>query len=171
MTDPQREFLRRHLIEQESYQTIISQMGVTRSELSGWYEELKTERMAIAKIRLLWIRKKVEIEFADFHSWYTAQERKCFYCDITEAEIKQLLDAGLLTTKRIDKRGKNLELDCRRPEAAYDDLDNLTLACYWCNNAKTDTFTAPEFVEVGQVFAKIWQQRLARLPLAGAAGQ
>jgi 5-methylcytosine-specific restriction endonuclease McrA len=164
MTDPQKEFLRRHLIEQESYQTIISQMGVTRSDLSGWYEELKTERMAIAKIRDLWLRKKVAGTFADFYAWYTGQERKCGYCGITEAEIKLLLEAGLLATKRIDTRGKRLELDRRLPEAAYDDLNNLTLACYWCNNAKTDTFTAEEFSEVGQVFAKIWQQRLAQLP-------
>jgi 5-methylcytosine-specific restriction endonuclease McrA len=164
MTDPQKEFLRRHLIEQEPYQTIINQMGVTRSDLSGWYEELKTERMAIAKIRDLWLRKKVTEAFADFYAWYTGQERKCGYCGITEAEIKRLLEAGLLATKRIDTRGKRLELDRRRPEAAYDDLNNLILACYWCNNAKTDTFTAEEFSEVGQVFAKIWQQRLAQLP-------
>ncbi len=165
MTDLQKEFLRRHLIEGELYQAIISKMGVTRQELSRWYEELKPERTVIAGIRMLWARKQREMTFPVFYDWYIAQKRSCGYCGITEAEIASLLAAGLLTTKRLATRGRRLELDRRRPDAAYDDLNNLTLACYWCNNAKTDTFTAEEFAEVGQVFAKIWQQRLAQLPL------
>ncbi len=39
----------------------------------------------------------------------------------------------------------------------YDQLNNVVLACYWCNNAKTDTFTYEEFKEVGKVFANIWK--------------
>ena len=107
--------------------------------------------------------------FPIFYDWYTAQNRSWGYCGITEVEIACLLAAGLLTTKRIATRGRRLELDRRQPEATYDELENLTLACYWCNNAKTDTFTAEEFAGVGQAFAKIWQQRLAQLPPAVAA--
>lgn len=157
MTDPQKEFLRRHLVEGELYQAIVSKMGVSRQELSHWYEELRLEREAIASIRVLWSRKRRDITFPVFYDWYIAQKCSCGYCGITEAEITSLLDAGLLTTKRIATRGRRLELDRHQPEALYDDLDNLTLACYWCNNAKTDTFTAEEFMEVGQAFAKIWQ--------------
>ncbi len=166
MTDQQKEFLRLHLIEGELYQAIISKMGVTRQELSRWYEELRSEREAIASLRVLWSRKQRDVTFPVFYDWYIAQKRSCGYCGITEAEITSLLAAGLLTTKRLATRGRRLELDRRHPDAAYDDLENLTLACYWCNNAKTDTFTAEEFVEVGRAFAKVWQQRLAQLPLA-----
>ena len=144
-------------------------MGVSRQELSRWYEELKSEREAIASIRILWSRKRRAVTFPIFYDWYTAQKRSCGYCGITEVEIARLLAAGLLTTKRIATRGRRLELDRRQPEATYDELENLTLACYWCHNAKTDTFTAEEFAEVGQAFAKIWQQRLAQLPSAVAA--
>ena len=163
MTDPQKEFLHRHLVEGELYQTIINQMGVTRQELSLWYEELKPQRDIIASIRALWLRKQQTGNFPAFYAWYIAQKRICTYCGISEDEIKRLLEAKLLTTKRLATRGRRLELDRRQPEAAYDDLENLTLACYWCNNAKTDTFTDKEFAEVGQAFAKIWQQRLAQL--------
>ncbi len=166
MTDQQKEFIRLHLVEGELYQAIIGKMGVTRQELSRWYEELRSEREAIASIRVLWLRKQREVTFPAFYDWYIAQKRSCGYCGITEAEIASLLEAKVLTTKRLATRGRRLELDRRRPEATYDDLNNLTLACYWCNNAKTDTFTAEEFAEVGRAFAKIWQQRLAQLPPA-----
>jgi 5-methylcytosine-specific restriction endonuclease McrA len=62
-------------------------------------------------------------------------------------------------TKRIDTRGKKLEFDRKISDASYDDLNNIVLACYWCNNAKTDTFTHEEFKEVGKVFANIWKNR------------
>ncbi len=166
MTDAQQQFLRLHLIEDELYASIIKKMSVTRQELSQWYEELKSERTAIASIWMLWARKKRDVTFPVFYDWYVAQERSCGYCGITEAEIASLLATGLLTTKRLATRGRRLELDRRQPEAAYDDLANLTLACYWCNNAKTDTFSAEEFTEVGRAFAKIWRQRLAQLPPA-----
>lgn len=35
------------------------------------------------------------------------------------------------------------------------------MACYWCNNAKTDEFTAEEFKEIGKEIRKIWDVRLA----------
>lgn len=163
MTEHQKRFLQLHLIEDKLYESIVQEMNVTRKELSLWYEELRLERGVIASIKPLWSRKQIAGTFSDFYSWYIVQARNCAYCGITEAEIASLLKANLLATKRISKRGRKLELDRRRPEAAYGDLDNLVLACYWCNNAKTDTFTAEEFEEVGKVFAKIWQVRLAAL--------
>jgi hypothetical protein len=56
----------------------------------------------------------------------------------------------------------NNELDRKEPNQSYDNIDNLVFACYWCNNAKTDTFTADEFKEVGKVFSLIWQKKLAK---------
>jgi len=162
----QQQFLRLHFIDGKLYEAISQEMGVSRQEMSQWYEELKSERTAIASIRMLWARKQRDVTFPIFYDWYTAKKRSCGYCGITEAEIVSLLASGLLTTKRLATRGRRLELDRRHPEASYDDLSNLTLACYWCNNAKTDTFTDAEFAEVGKVFAKIWQKRLSQLPPA-----
>ena len=170
MTDKQK-FIYLHLVEGKLYEFITKEMGFSRQELSLWYEEMKSERTAIASIRALWLRKQQTGTFPAFYAWYMAQARTCTYCGISEDEIKRLLEAKLLATKRIATRGRRLELDRRCPEATYDDLDNLTLACYWCNNAKTDTFTADEFAEVGRAFTKVWQQRLAQLPLASEAAQ
>lgn len=112
------------------------------------------------RLKALWTKRKTETPFSVFQSWLSSQDKKCFYCGITEEKIKSLLDSKRLTTKRIVTRGKKLELDRKQSELSYDNLGNIVLSCYWCNNAKTDTFTHEEFLEVGKVFSKIWQQRL-----------
>ena len=117
------------------------------------------EKDKIAEIRNLWRRKKISVPFNDFYNWYLSQEKKCFYCEITTQKIKKLLETGKLKTKRIKTRGKKLELDRKNPNLSYNNFNNLVFSCYWCNNAKTDTFTSKEFKEVGQVFKKIWSKR------------
>ena len=161
MTDQQKEFLELCIVEQLDYKTITEKLNVPRTTLTTWYEELKEERIKIAEIRNLWTRKKLIISFNDFYKWYLSKDKKCVYCDITEQEIKQLLASGRLKTKRIATRGKKLELDRKEPDLPYDDLDNLVFACYWCNNAKTDTFTSVEFKQVGEVFKSIWKKSLS----------
>ena len=42
----------------------------------------------------------------------------------------------------------------------YDNLKNLVFSCYWCNNAKTDTFSSEEFKIIGKEIGKIWKKRL-----------
>ena len=161
MTDQQKEFLRLCIVEQEKYKTIAQKLNVPNSTLSKWYGELKDERVNISGIRNLWTRKKIKIPFSDFYKWHLAQERKCYYCDITEEQIKEQLDKGRLSTKRIVTRGKKLELDRKQPDLEYSS-GNIVFACYWCNNAKTDTFTVDEFKKVGQVFKEIWKTRLGK---------
>ncbi|GHV17311.1 hypothetical protein FACS189493_4710 [Spirochaetia bacterium] len=103
--------------------------------------------------------KKITRPFEELYEWYEQQEKKCCYCGITEAEISQLFDAGHLIAKH-PTRGRHLEIDRKKAERYYDDFDNLTLACYWCNNAKTDTFTYEEFMGIGKAIAQIWKTRL-----------
>lgn len=160
VTEQQKEFLHLCIVEQTDYKTIAEKLNIPKSTLTSWYEELKEERENIAGIRNLWTRKKIQMPFRDFYKWYLSNERKCFYCKITEDQIKQLLDSGRLTTKRISTRGKKLELDRKEPNLLYDNFENIVFACYWCNNAKTDTFTDEEFKKVGEVFKEIWKNRL-----------
>jgi transposase len=160
ISEQQKEFLNLCVVEQLSYKTIAEKLGVPNSTLTIWYEELKEERLAIATIRTLWTRKKIKMAFSDFYKWYQSRERKCTYCEITEAEIKELIDTGRLTTKRLTTRGRKLELERKQSELEYDNFENLAFACYWCNNAKTDTFSEEEFLKVGSVFKEIWKQRL-----------
>jgi hypothetical protein len=105
-------------------------------------------------------RKITDLSFAELYAWYEKQEKKCCYCDITEPELAGLIDSKRLTSKCLPTRGRHLEFERKDPNVSYDKVDNLSLACYWCNNAKTDTFTYDEFIKVGTVFRQIWQDRL-----------
>lgn len=159
MIDLKQEFLRLNVVKQIDYKTISEILNVPNTTLTKWYEELKTEREKIAKIRTVWTKKKFTPIFEDFYNWYIKLDRKCEYCGITEIEIKTLLENEKLHSKRIETRGKKLEFDRKIPDSSYDNLENIVLSCYWCNNAKTDTFTHEEFKEVGKAFSTIWKKR------------
>lgn len=162
MTVEQQEFLRLNIICGINFQGVADRMNISKTQVSKWYEELKVEREEIAKIRTVWTTKKFTENFEEFYNWYINLERKCEYCGITEAEIKSLLDSQKLSTKRIATRGRKLEFDRKEPELAYNQLNNIVLCCYWCNNAKTDTFTYKEFKKVGKVIAEIWKDRVLK---------
>jgi len=41
------------------------------------------------------------------------------------------------------------------------------MSCYWCNNAKTDEFTAEEFAVIGKAIAMVWHDRLRESNIIG----
>lgn len=84
------------------------------------------------------------------------EKDKCAYCDISIEEIKQLA-----TNKKIFKkneRGWVLEIDRINSNIEYS-KDNCVMACYWCNNAKTDEFTYDEFIKIGKSIKEVWKKR------------
>jgi len=71
------------------------------------------------------------------------------YCGITQKQINDL-DAYVKENNQkygltIRARGRKLEVDQISPKDG-----NITLCCYWCNNAKTDTFSVKEFKEIAR---------------------
>ena len=91
---------------------------------------------------------------------------QCHYCGITENLIKQLINDTKVNsintrnrffTKRFFYgRGKSMEIDQIDPNLGYY-LDNMVLACYWCNNAKSDEFDYEEFKDhMAPAIRKIW---------------
>lgn len=121
----------------------------------NWYNnhppELQSLRQHFENNCFLSIEKFSEI--------YNNIERKCHYCNITEAEIDLLRSYKKIKTKRFITRGKTLEVDRINPFQSYEE-GNLVLCCYWCNNAKTDEFSEEEFKKIGKVMKQIWDERL-----------
>lgn len=85
------------------------------------------------------------------------REKGCYYCHITEGEIEKLGIKQKLNKKSF--RGWSLEIDRLNSNFEYTN-ENCVMACYWCNNAKTDEFTKEEFLEIGKVIQQIWEKRL-----------
>ena len=100
------------------------------------------------------------ISYEEFISFYEIQgrDKRCQYCGISELEIEELIEKGRIHTKRLLIRGRSLEIDKKNPNGKYE-KDNMTLCCYWCNNAKSDEFTYDEFKPVGNAIKEIWKKR------------
>lgn len=98
-----------------------------------------------------------QVSFWDFYDRMTSSNC-CHYCGISTSELGQLFHRRLIRTKR--NRGRELEVDRMDPNADYTQLDNLVLACYWCNNAKTDEFSEEEFRPIGKVIGETLRSRL-----------
>lgn len=106
-----------------------------------------------------WRAKGIGGNFWDFNYWLLITEPHCHYCGITQNELTRLHSSGLIDNKRTT-RGRTLEIDRKMPNEPYNNIQNLTYSCYWCNNAKTDTFTEEEFMIIGNAISKIWKKRL-----------
>ena len=159
MTEQQQQFIWLAFAEKKKYPEIAKELNVSRKVLTDWAKRFESEWRPLSEIKNLHKRKNIGIDFKTFYEWYKSigTDKKCYYCGVTEAEI-EVLNKEQPLTKRA--RGKILELDRREPNASYDEINNLVYSCYWCNNAKTDTFTDKEFKEIGKVISSIWQKRL-----------
>lgn len=118
------------------------------------------------EIRRLYNSKKGlrQIDFAKFKNWYESQNGCCSYCGLTSFDSAELFHKYPKAT-RGGRRGKRLELDRKDSSITNygDDINNLALACYWCNNAKTNYFTYDEFKIIGKKIKEIQQIRINKI--------
>jgi len=89
----------------------------------------------------------------DFLAWYHDQNKICHYCGLSEEESQALVMNGFLLSKRFPQkgvigrgtsRGTWLEIDRKNPALNYS-RENCVLSCYFCNNDKSDIFSAEEY--------------------------
>lgn len=161
MDTQEKQFLYLAVIKQKKYAEIEQLMGLNRQELSRMWDSLKEPREELSELLRIWKSKNQEFkedEFEVFRQWTEKTPKECHYCKITVDQMDKLWVKDPKLTKRL--RGKKLEIERIEPNKPYTEIKNLVYACYWCNNAKTDTFTHKEFIGVGKVFQKIWEDRL-----------
>ena len=164
MNNLKNEFIRLAVIELKEYSEIEHILKVDRKTLSKLWDENKKEREYLSNLRRIWKSKFENTETTEsfwiFKKWFEETEKKCKYCQISEDKINELYDKYGELTKR--NRGKKLETDRKKPNEKYENIDNLVFSCYWCNNAKTDTFTHDEFLSIGKEIEIIWKKRLEK---------
>ena len=100
---------------------------------------------------------KKKLNESDFKKF--GKVKCCGYCGITLDEINELASNKKLFKK--NERGFNLELDRKSPNKEYS-TKNCIMACYWCNNAKTDEFSAEEFASIGKAIGAVLRNRLLK---------
>jgi len=97
--------------------------------------------------------KDWETDHKQFENWYNTQldkqENNCFYCRLPGNTTDHCGH-----TFRKGRRGINLEVDRIKSKEPYSP-ENCVLACYPCNNAKSDVFSHEEFVYIGKTIRKV----------------
>lgn len=86
--------------------------------------------------------------------------KSCHYCKISTDQIELMGEKHMFNKKSF--RGWSLEIDRKNSNFEYTE-PNCVMACYWCNNAKTDEFTEEEFTPIGQAIEAVWKQRMEDL--------
>lgn len=91
---------------------------------------------------------------------------QCQYCGMTQGKIDKIDEDLKEKNNReygltIRERGYKLEVDQINPKEGYDE-GNIALCCYWCNNAKTDTFSVTEFKPIARGINQAWNQKLKK---------
>jgi hypothetical protein len=96
----------------------------------------------------------------EFFTWYNKYLKLgCFYCGLEIQSQIRLINSGKFSSNRffnnkyeskngVEKygtRGKSLEVDRKDPKGAYS-VDNCVLCCYFCNNDKSDVFSAEQYI-------------------------
>jgi hypothetical protein len=158
LSDLERKFIDAVIISGKTYTASAELLRVDLKTIQQLYKDLDTVWRPLIPIRNKWRSKKVGGSFWDFCHWYLSSEKRCHYCGITEDELQRLHVIGIINKRT--SRGKTLEIDRKISSEVYGNLTNLTYSCYWCNNAKTDTFTEDEFKIIGKAIAIVWRNRL-----------
>jgi 5-methylcytosine-specific restriction endonuclease McrA len=93
------------------------------------------------------------LNFESFEKWYNNQEKVCHYCGLLEKESQEIVMTSILKSNRFPQDGKLgrgqsrgvwLEVDRIKPKENYSP-ENCVLACYYCNNDKSDIFHGDDY--------------------------
>jgi len=162
MSSLEQDFVRLAFVESKKYSQIETALNISRQKVQELWDALSEERQRINKVKQLYNRKGYkEIPFSAFYDMYTRHQLSCCYCGISQEEIDTLFFRGKVATKRYKTRGRSLELERVLPNESYENIGNLKLACYWCNNAKSDEFNEEEFRSIGKEIGKVLKARLS----------
>lgn len=114
-----------------------------------------------------WRMKPIKFRIWYFEQ-YLRQSGLCGYCKVPQEFIRDIYNrqngwrSGKKKTQDNKKgtRGWSLEID-RPNNKGYD--DNCVLACYPCNNAKSNVFEEIEFKKISESIKKVWVKKLCKM--------
>lgn len=160
MDDAERDFVWLYAVGEKKYSEIEEALGCDRARVQELFDRTANERKLVREIKRLFLRKKIKISFSEFYGEHVKRPKECCYCGVTQAQIDLLFEQKKIHTKRQGTRGRSLELERVKPNERYENTENLRLACYWCNNAKSDEFSMEEFKSIAEGIGKALRGRL-----------
>lgn len=122
---------------------VLSECGLDMHQAQEIVQQENLKIISTNKI-LRKFNKDRHIGFGDkvkFFDWYMTQKQECHYCGISENTLSYIWDNRVLN--RRPKRGL-IEVDRVDPNRGYCPK-NCVLACYFCNNDKSNIFTHDQY--------------------------
>lgn len=124
--------------------------------------ELENSKIQYIKSRCSVERIKGFGSIRSFYDWYKNEKKSCCYCGIDEIDLKKFFEFNQ-TSKRT-QRGKSLEIErilTDKNNNKYNKI-NCALACYVCNNAKSDLIYYKDFEPIAKGINLFWQAQLKK---------
>lgn len=148
----QQKFLKLHLFGNKKYEEIENELNVDLTTIRRWRDETESERKIINRAKQLFNNKKGNVDFEfptedngyAFYLWFRKQKRVCYYCGTEETVLAELFNEKVLSSKRF--RGRSLELERLDSKGNKYNEKNCVLACYFCNNHKSDIISDEDFM-------------------------
>jgi 5-methylcytosine-specific restriction endonuclease McrA len=132
--------------------------GLTNDSIQKLISSIEKEKkLEIESFRLDYIANIFPTKYPANQFEKLIHSEECSYCGITIEMVTDLANKQQLYKKNY--RGWSLEIDRKNSNFEYAP-ENCVMACYWCNNAKTDEFTYDEFKEIGHAIRQIWEKRM-----------
>ena len=105
--------------------------------------------------------------FPDFIQWYIDTPKVCCYCGVKEEYLSQYFNTEnpqyfIDKDNKARQRGKFLEIERKQTVGKLNSYseDNVALACYVCNNAKSDFISPANFKPIAQGIHNFWKKVL-----------
>ena len=166
-------FIELYYIQGKSYSEISedSNMGISIDKIRTLYESSKEDEFTkhIKEVKKIhqgvksrhkkraekegekecskWVFEDFSWGFPEFYEWYKERQDSCHYCKSDPKSVSKFLKTR--NNKRTN-RGARLEVDRLKDHIGYKE-SNCVMACYICNNAKSDFLSENEAVELGKV--------------------
>lgn len=111
--------------------------------------------------------KGFEYSIEKFYYWYISQPDECCYCGVkTKDLVKYFSEENTQYKSAKRKRGKVLEIErvVTSPTNDYSEL-NCKLACYICNNAKSDFISPSAFKPIAKGIYDFWTKKVGLIDI------
>jgi len=99
----------------------------------------------------------------EFLKWYLDEPKVCCYCGVKEKHLPVYFNQDNEQYKNARQRGQYLEIErivtAPKEKNVYS-KENCALACYVCNNAKSDFISPKDFKDIARGINKFWQKRI-----------
>lgn len=137
-------------------QIVIKKLEITEEE----FNDFERENPNIQYVKSIWNdeRKKGFGTIEIFYNWYKNQPKFCCYCGIPESLLQEYFSIPDLSKR---KRGKKLEIErilADKDNNSYS-IENCSLACYVCNNAKSDLINYKDFKNIALGIHNFWKSK------------